>query len=294
LSHLVVAIGEILWDVFPEGPKFGGAPANFACSAAELTPSINETVIVSAVGDDSLGNQAIEALRDRQVGTQYVQRNHEPTGRVDVKIDKQGVASYQFARNSAWDHLQWTDQLEQLAQQCDAVCFGSLGQRSIESRKVIQRFISTTRAQCLRIFDVNIRQPFIDDDCVISSLHLANVLKLNEDEFPAIASLYRLSGSPEKVLPELRKQLNLQLIAYTQGEKGSILVSDHGLDICSVPATDVVDTVGAGDAFTASLAIQMLRGQKLNQMNRHANDVAAYVCSKSGGTMAFPDELRIN
>ena len=294
MSHLVVAIGEILWDVFPDGPKFGGAPANFACSAAELTPSINETVIVSAVGDDSLGNQAIEALRDRQVGTQYVQRNHEPTGRVDVKIDKQGVASYQFARNSAWDHLQWTDQLEQLAQQCNAVCFGSLGQRSIKSREVIQRFISTTQSQCLRIFDVNIRQPFIDDDCIIASLQLANVLKLNEDEFPAIASLYGLSGSPEKVLPELLEQLNLQLIAYTQGEKGSILVSDQKMDICSVPPTDVVDTVGAGDAFTASLAIQMLRGQELDQMNHHANRVAAYVCSKAGGTMVFPVELRIN
>ena len=294
LSFHIVAIGEILWDVFPDGEKFGGAPANFACSVSELTGTHSWTTLVSAVVNDKFGEDAIKSLQQRGVDTRFIQRTNYPTGRVDVLVDDAGIASYKFAANSAWDHLSWNPRLEKLAKECNAVCFGSLGQRSEVSRATIRRFVNSTPAGSLRIFDVNIRDPFISNECILSSLTLANTLKLNEDELPVIASLCGLHGKPKEILRELAKQFDLQFIALTLGDKGSILLSGDEIDECSALSGDVVDTVGAGDAFTASLVVSMLTEQPLTIMNLRANRVASYVCSQAGATMEFPNSLQNN
>lgn len=291
MPHQIIGIGEILWDVFPDGPRFGGAPANFACSAAELSQETARISMLSAVGDDELGRAAMEALRTRGVNA-AVQVNSFPTGRVDVELDAAGVASYRFAENSAWDHLAWNSGLEKLAAGCDAVCFGTLGQRGVESQQTIRAFVQATPVRALRILDVNIRRPFLSDELILRSLELANVLKLNDEELPLIGRLCGCTGSDIEIMREVARRFELRLVALTRGPDGAVIVSaDSVSDLPGVPV-EVVDTVGAGDAYTASMTIGLLEGRSLETVNRNAMATASYVCSQPGATMPFPNQLR--
>lgn len=287
----IVAIGEILWDVFPDGPRFGGAPANFACSAAELAKDNASVTLVSAIGDDTLGRDALVALSNRNVCTEAIQTNPLPTGRVDVELDEAGIASYTFAENCAWDHLTWSQELERLAASCDAVCFGTLGQRSAESRETIQRFIRSTPEHSLRVFDINIRPPFIADQWILNSLESATAIKLNEDELPIVAELCDCVGGEIEVLQHLSKRFELQLAALTRGERGSLILAGDQLSELSGRKVQVIDTVGAGDAFTASMVLDMLGNTNIETMNQRANALSSYVCTQAGATMAFPENL---
>ncbi len=289
--HQVVGIGEILWDVFPDGPRFGGAPANFSCSTSEWSRGAAGVLIVSAVGEDELGRKAIESLKQRGVDTSVLQVNQHPTGKVDVQLDDAGVASYHFADDSAWDHLAWNDALGKVAAKCDAVCFGTLGQRSETSRRTINQFVQATPESALRILDVNLREPFYDDSVILQSLALANVLKLNDDELPRLARINGLSGDDVDVMRQLAARHQLRYVALTRGAGGAAIVSqDEVSDLPGIP-TEVADTVGAGDAFTAAITLGLLAGQDIDTVNRNAIAVASYVCSQPGATMTFPDEL---
>ena len=287
----VVGLGEILWDLFPDGAKFGGAPANFACSAAGLGREGIEVVIASAVGTDDLGEKAIAALVQHQVHVDAVQRNHRPTGQVHVKLNAQGHASYEFEPDAAWDRLEWNSDLEQLANRTDAVCFGTLGQRSETSLATIRHFVSATPASALRILDINIRRPYICEDVIVDSLKRANILKLNDEELPELARLFQLTGSPVAMLKQLAEMFRFQLVALTRGAHGSILIRGEEVDENAGVKTEVVDTVGAGDAFTATLALGLLQGRDLNWINRRACEVAAFVCSQSGATPKLPSHF---
>ncbi len=292
MPHHLVGIGEILWDVFPDERRFGGAPANFASSAAELAPHSAVVSMISAVGDDDLGREAIESLKQRGVRTSAVQVNEYPTGRVDVSLDAAGVASYHFADDSAWDHLAWNDELQRLAAECDAVCFGTLGQRGATSGQAIRRFVQATPASALRVLDVNLRAPYDSDERILDSLELANVLKLNDDELPRLAQLNGCTGSSVEVMRQLAQRYQLRCVALTRGDEGAIIVSQDGIsDVPGVPV-DVVDTVGAGDAFTASMTLDLLAGESLQTVNQNAIATASFVCSQPGATMSFPDRLR--
>lgn len=287
----IVGLGEILWDVFPDGPKFGGAPANFACSVAALCPKGVRVEMASSVGQDELGDRALQTLNDKSVGTTFVQRAEQPTGQVLVQLDAEGHASYEFAADTAWDNLQWSDDLGQLAAKTRACCFGSLAQRSESSRHAIQRFASATPPSSLRIFDVNLRPPFFNDSIILESLQLANVAKLNDEELPVLASICGFEGGPVELMRQLADRYDLRFVALTRGSEGSILMTrDEVSEQTGIP-TQVVDTVGAGDAFTATLAVGLLDGIDLDTINRHACSVAAYVCSQPGATPSLPDEL---
>lgn len=286
----VVGLGEVLWDVYPDAAHFGGAPANFACHAASLGA---EAAMVSAVGADELGDRAVQKLRERGVDCRHVVRDaHHATGRVLVTLNEAGQGSYEFASDTAWDHLAWTDDLAVLAARCDAVCFGTLGQRSPGSRETIRRFLAATPAATLRVFDVNLRQRFYDADILHASLQLASAVKLNDEELPIVAELcgLRAAGARDQAV-ELAARYNLRLAALTRGPGGSLLVAGATQDECPAPPTTVVDTVGAGDAFTATLVLGFLRGLPLPAINRHANAVASYVCSQKGATPALPPAL---
>src|SRR6266850_3146345 len=196
----VVGLGEILWDVFPDGPKFGGAPANFACTTAELAANRMDVYIVGAVGNDALGKKAIELLRSHGVNTTCVAQVAHPTGQVNVTLDNAGKPTFEIAENTAWDNLPWSDELSQLAARADAVCFGTLAQRSPTSRETIRRFVQSTRPSCLRILDINLRPPFWTEAIVRESLELANVLKLNDTELPVLADMMNLRGTHDEFL----------------------------------------------------------------------------------------------
>ncbi len=280
---VVAGIGEVLWDIYPDAAHFGGAPANFASHAAILGA---ESWIVSAVGTDSLGDKALGVLSDLGVRCSTVGRDSDyATGQVFVTLDARGVPQYEIASDCAWDHLAWSDDLAAFAERCDAICFGSLAQRSPESRATIRRFAQTVPRAALRMFDVNLRQSFYDRDTIDTSLRLASAVKLNDEELPVVARLLGIGGrEPRDMMRKLMNEYDLQLGALTRGPAGALLLDDQNDDDSPAPATVVINTVGAGDAFTASLVVDFLRGLPLAEINRRANAVASLVCSQPGAT----------
>ena len=248
--------------------------------------------MVSSVGRDELGQRALNALNEFGVNTQHVGRVTQSTGKVLVQLDDAGHASYEFAADTAWDHLAWSRELEQLAARTDAVCFGTLGQRSEISRETIQRFVQATPGSCLRVLDVNVRPPFWNRDVVLQSLRLANVLKLNDSELAILAEMLRLRGEPPELLQQIRDIFSLNLVALTRGAAGAVLLDGSGecSDLPGQPTT-TVDTVGAGDAFSAALVLGLLRNLPLGAINTWAGRVAAFVCSQPGATVHLPASL---
>lgn len=291
---VVIGLGEILWDVFPDGARFGGAPANFACSAAGLAGGAARVSMAGAVGSDDLGRKAVAEFAARGVDVSAVAILREPTGRVDVTVDKAGHASYVFAPDCAWDGLPWSDSLGGLAAGASAVCYGTLGSRGATSRATIRRFLAEVPPPALRILDINLRPPFWNVEVIQESIALANVVKCNDDELPVLAGILGLSGGPEAILRQLVDRHALRLAALTRGANGSLLVAADGAtsDLPGTPI-DVVDTVGAGDAFTAAATLGLLAGWPLERLHAHAERVAAFVCTRAGGTPPIPDDLRI-
>lgn len=287
---IAVGLGEVLWDLLPAGKQLGGAPANFAYHAQQLGA---QSSVVSAVGADALGDEIAARVAALGLDVSQIARDRDhPTGTVSVKLDAAGVPEYVIHTGVAWDFIPHTAALDALAGRTDVVCFGSLAQRSPTSRQTIRAFLAATRRDhCLRVFDINLRQNYFDADIVHRSLELANVLKLNDQELPVIAKLLTLGGEEGDVVAELIKRYPLRLVALTRGDKGSSLFSRDAASHHRGYPTKLVDTVGAGDSFTAAVAIGLLRGLPLDKINDAANRLAAYVCSQHGAMPPMPREL---
>ena len=265
-DHPIVAFGEVLWDLLPTGPRAGGAPFNCAFHCHQLG---HPAVIVSRVGDDELGRQLRAEVRRLGMSDEYVQTDREhPTGTIEVDLDVNGLPAYRIAENVAWDFIEWEPQLEALFKSVRAVCFGTLAQRSPESRSSIRRFVA--QAQCPTILDLNLRSPFDSAVTIRDSLVLADWLKLNEDEADRLPADFELS--------------TFDLVCVTRGASGCCIRTPA--ETVSLPgiSVQVADTVGAGDAFTAALLTQHLEGKLLVERARFANAYAAVVASKVGGT----------
>ncbi len=287
-APVIVGLGEALWDMFPEGPQFGGAPANFARTTARLAGDQATVHMISAVGDDELGHSAIQSLAEHGVATSCVQINERATGKVHITTDKQGDASYRFDEDSAWDAIVWTDAIEAIARRCSAVCFGTLAQRQNPSRKTIQKFVWETPSDCLRVYDINLRKPHIEAAVIERSLELANALKLNEDELPFVAKLagQPTDQAPERLLADIAARYSLRFAALTMGPEGAFVYSaDDGMDHQPAPQTEVVNTVGAGDAYTAALILNLVSGEDITTANSRAVATAAIVCQQPGATL---------
>src|SRR2546427_8627530 len=276
---ILVGTGEVLWDMLPGGRQLGGAPANFAYHASALGA---DGVVVSRVGNDDLGREIIRRLNALGLETRYVRRDADhPTGRVDVRLDADGVPEYVIHEPAAWDFITVDAELLDLARGADAVCFGTLAQRSPVSRDSIRSFLLATRPDCLRVFDVNLRQSYFDERTVRELMRLSNVLKLNDAELPVAARLLRIAGDTADVVRRLFAVYPLRAIALTRGPHGSVLYTrDRTFDHPGYQGTVVVDTVGAGDAFTAALVLGLQKGEPLERINDFANRLAAYVCSQ--------------
>jgi fructokinase len=287
---MLVGIGEILWDILPSGREMGGAPANFAYHASALG---YEGMIVSCVGKDELGFEILSRLKDLGLATDFVTMvESHPTGTVTVEVDMEGVPDFIINEDVAWDVLPEMSGLFELAQEARAVCFGSLAQRSPISLNTIHQFLLNTSSEALRIFDINLRQNFFSEQVISRSLILANVLKLNAHELQVLSDLYSLEGQEESALRKLADRFELEMVALTKGSKGSMLYSRDRCSIHPGYPVDVVDSVGAGDAFTAVMAIGILKGFELDRINTLANRVASYVCTQAGATPPIPKELR--
>ena len=289
-TYTIVGLGEILWDMLPAGKQLGGAPANFAYHAQALGA---EGVVVSCIGDDDLGREILSQLDGLGLDCQYIAVDKaNRTGTVTVKLDANGVPDFTIHENVAWDFIPLSAPLLELAARADAVCFGSLCQRSDVSRDTVRRFLEKTKPDCLRIFDINIRQSYYSKDIIGAMLDTSNVLKLNDDELPLVGELLDIKGSESEILAELAARYELRLIVLTKGADGSRLYGPDGdSESKGVPPEKIADTVGAGDAFTAAVAVGLLNGNGLEQINAHANRVASFVCSQHGATPKLPDDL---
>jgi fructokinase len=279
---LILSPGEILWDLFPTGRQLGGAPANFAYHAAQLGADAR---IVSAVGDDDLGRDILDRLHAQALDTSFVAVDPaHPTGVVTVTIDLRGQPTYTIEEDAAWDFIPSTPSLLELAARADCVCFGTLAQRNPVSRATIRDVVAATPVHAIHILDVNFRQHYYTREILEGSLAAASVLKINHDESPRLCKL--LGGSPTDFD-------NIRVIATTRGDAGASLWFRDGT-IVRHPghyAGPVADTVGAGDAFTAALAIGLLRGLPPARINEDANRLAAYVCTQPGATPNIPPDL---
>ncbi|MDF7799479.1 carbohydrate kinase [Pontiellaceae bacterium B1224] len=283
----VAGIGELLWDVFPHHKRLGGAPANFACHTSRLGA---QGYPVSCIGSDALGIELRGQLQEMGVDDRYVAEADYETGVVDVVLSA-GKPTYEIHENVAWDHIPFTDELKALAGMLDAVCFGSLSQRSDGSRKSIHSFLRAMPEKSLKIFDVNLRQSFFSRELIMASLELANILKLSDEELPVLADFFGLTGTVEEQLKQLLVKFDLRLIAYTRGPDGSLLMGAYEMDDAAGLPGKAVDSVGAGDSFTAALCMGLLKGWPLDQVNGFANEVATFVCSQKGATPELPAEF---
>ena len=361
----VVGIGELLWDVLPSGKQLGGAPANFACHVSQMGL---DGVVVSAIGRDALGDEALAALEGRGLRCRIARVAH-PTGTVQVSLDAAGVPHYDICTGVAWDNIPFTAELAALSASARAVCFGSLAQRSPVSRDTIFRFLSATPADCLKVFDINLRQHFYSPEILDRSLRLADILKINDEEIHSLTSLLAPPASPDtfissspaaftspahpvspaspsspaaltspvhpvspaspsspaapaspvssalsvsQVFPDslslpqnslagsadlqrlgwwIKKQFSLKMVVLTCGAEGSYVFHDGGVSFQSSPKVEVVDTVGAGDSFTAAFVASLLRGCSVSDAHRRASEVAAYVCTRPGATPPLPPSL---
>lgn len=286
----IVGLGELLWDMFPQGKQLGGAPANFAYMTALLG---DRGIVASRVGDDRLGQEAVWQLKSSGLDTAYLQKDKEhATGTVLVRLDSKGQPEYKICEDVAWDHLTWTEQWQELALSADAVCFGSLAQRSEASRTTIRKFLQSVRADAARIFDVNLRQSFYSREVLRVALLHANIVKVNHEELPRILELFGEKYGDEKDGAKwLADEFGLKLVCVTRGHRGSILHCNGGCDEHAGFTVKVADTVGAGDAFTAALVHHWLRGTPLTEMNLAANRMGAWVASQEGAMPAADDSV---
>jgi fructokinase len=289
-KHCIVGLGEILWDILPDGKQLGGAPANFAYHAKALK---GQSYVVSSVGGDELGREVFEQLDEIHLSHEFIAVHPKhPTGTATVKLDSQGSPDFTIHDNVAWDHITFSSGLKDLAARTDAVCFGSLAQRSEVSRKTIYSFLESVSPDCLCIFDVNLRQSFFSKAIISESLKCANALKLNDRELLLVSELLSITGSESEIMSKLLNEFQLKLVALTKGREGSRLISPEGDSYYpSRVIEEVVDTVGAGDAFMAAVAVGLLETLPLETIHKNATSVAAKVCMKKGATPTFSKYL---
>ena len=283
----IVGLGEILFDVFPTGSKLGGAPANFAYHAGQHgLPS----VAVSAVGKDMLGDDALRQLDEKHL--KYVMpRVDYPTGTVQVSLDAEGVPTYEIKTGVAWDNIPFTDDIKEIAVNCGAVCWGSLAQRNEVSRNSIYKFLDHTPADCMKIFDINLRQNFYSKEVIRESLKRCNVLKINDEELVTIGRLFGYPGLDiENKCWLILGKYNLDMLVLTCGVNGSYVFAPGFQSFQDTPKVNVADTVGAGDSFTGTFCASILKGKSVAEAHKLAVDVSAYVCTQSGAMPVIPEK----
>ena len=283
MGKRIVAMGDGLWDLFPDGPRFGGATANYACHASILG---GEVFMVSGIGNDDRGHALLEVYQKHGVNTELIQELDDfPTGTVTVELTENGLPTFTIGENAAWDNWVWNYEIEQKVESADALYFGTLGQRGQSARDGIRQALEIAKAsQIPRILDINLRAPFYDDDLIRESIALCSVLKLSDEELERVVQACELNSSliDTAALVELRTKFRLDLVIMTRGAEGAVLISEEGVaEQPSVPVK-VVDTVGAGDSFTASMTLGLLEQKEYSEILVEACEVAAWVCSHAG------------
>lgn len=284
----ILGIGEILWDLLPGGKQLGGAPANFAFHARQLGLDAG---IVSAVGRDLDGKEILDRILQYGIRC-FISVNDKPTGTVSVSLDQQGIPHYLIHENVAWDFADTVSDALDWAGQCEAICFGSLAQRSPVTRETIHAMLKEAPSSCLKIFDINLRQQFYNKEIIEESLREANILKINDEELRTLGEMFGLGKEEEIIAEKALRQFRLDYLALTKGASGSWMFSVTDASWLDTPNVQVADTVGAGDSFTAALVKGILAGKKLSEVHKLAVEVSAYVCTQKGATPDLPEKFK--
>lgn len=290
MKDLVIGMGEALWDVLPEGKKIGGAPANFAYHVSQFgLPAM----AISAVGDDELGHEIRENFTSKGLHYHLATVPYS-TGTVQVELDANKVPQYDIKENVAWDNIPWTEELDEIARNTKAVCFGSLAQRNVVSRETIGKFLDTMPKsdESLVVFDVNLRQGFYTKEILCESMRRCNILKINDEELVTVS---RMFGYPGIDLQDkcwiLLGKYNLKMLILTCGINGSYVFTPGQVSFQPTPKVDVADTVGAGDSFTAAFVSSILRGKSVQEAHTCAVRTSAFVCTQKGAMPILPEEI---
>ena len=290
MKRYIVGLGEALWDVLPEGKKLGGAPANFAYHAGQFGL---DTIAISALGEDALAEETIEALKEHDLN--YLMPHVPyPTGTVQVSLTGDGIPTYDIKEGVAWDNIPYTDEMTEIARNARAVCFGSLAQRNKVSRENIRKFLADTPADCLKICDINLRQQFYSKEVLEDSFRLCNILKINDEELVVVNRMFGYDGlDMRQTCEKMVQDYGLKMLVLTCGTNGSYVFTDDGLtSFQETPKVEVADTVGAGDSFTGSFCACIINGKPVQEAHKTAVQVSAFVCTQNGAMPVIPDKLK--
>ena len=289
MKRYIVGLGEALWDVLPEGKKLGGAPANFAYHAAQFGL---DTIAISALGEDKLAEETIDALKEHNLNY-LMPRVPYRTGTVQVTLTGDGIPTYDIKENVAWDNIPLTDEMLEIAKNARAVCFGSLAQRNVVSRENIHKFLDATPDDCVKIFDINLRQQFYTKEVIKESLKRCNILKINDEELVLIGRMFGYPGLDiENKCWLILGKYNLDMLVLTCGTNGSYVFTPGQMSFQETPKVEVADTVGAGDSFTGSFVGSILNGKPVPEAHKTAVQVSAFVCTQNGAMPEVPDRLK--
>ena len=289
MKRYIVGLGEALWDVLPDGKKLGGAPANFAYHAAQFGL---DTIAISALGEDKLAEETIDALKEHNLNY-LMPRVPYPTGTVQVTLTGDGIPTYDIKENVAWDNIPLTDEMLEVAKNARAVCFGSLAQRNVVSRENIHKFLDATPDDCVKIFDINLRQQFYTKEVIKESLKSCNILKINDEELVLIGRMFGYPGLDiENKCWLILGKYNLDMLVLTCGTNGSYVFTPGQMSFQETPKVEVADTVGAGDSFTGSFVGSILNGKPVPEAHKTAVQVSAFVCTQNGAMPVVPDRLK--
>lgn len=282
-------MGEALWDVLPDGKKLGGAPANFAYHAGQFGL---QTIAVSALGEDALSKETVQQLEEKKLNYE-MPRVPYPTGTVLVELDAEGIPTYDIKENVAWDNIPFSESIENIARHAQAVCFGSLAQRNVVSRETIYKFLDSTPSDCVKIFDINLRQQFYTKEVIQESLKRCNILKINDEELITIGRMFGYPGLDiENKCFLILGKYNLDMLVLTCGVNGSYVFTPGKVSYQPTLKVEVADTVGAGDSFTGSFCAAILRGKTVEEAHQLAVRVSAYVCTQNGAMPQIPDTYK--
>jgi fructokinase len=282
-KHTVIGMGEVLWDLLPDGKILGGAPVNFAYHAMQLGAV---GVAVSSVGDDELGYEIMDSVNSKGI-VNCIAINNYQTGTVGVTL-KDGKPDYTIYENVAWDFIEFTSLAIQMIKQADAICFGTLAQRSAVSHVAIQKALKLVPENCLKVYDINLRQKYYSKELIAESLSIANVFKINDDEIEIFKNLFGLEGSETEVCLKIKENYSLKYLALTKGDQGSYLFHAEEISFVETPKVVVQDTIGAGDSFTSAMVMGILNKQPLLEIHRKAVEISAFVCTQKGATPEIP------
>ena len=290
MENYIVGLGETLFDCLPDGKKLGGAPANFAYHVSQF--GLNGMAL-SAIGNDEDGKQIIRELNAHGL-KHHLEVVDQPTGTVQVTLSGDGIPQYDICLGVAYDNLPWTPEIERIAHNTRAVCFGTLAQRTVTTRSTIYRFLDAMPPLgTFKLFDINLRQNWYSKEVIEESLSRCNVLKINDEEFGLVTRLagLKLEGV-ETAARALMKRYAISTLVLTCGEEGSYVFADDGTaNHEKTPRVCVADTVGAGDSFTAAFVSGMLGGMDIAAAHKLAVDVSAFVCTQHGAMPELPAEL---